>query len=128
MTLAALDPLNAGIVVPKPRIPPVAGERGGFPGTTAASELSRLPVAGGWTIQIGAYADETTAKAELANYAERSTDILGEAARIIAPFQSAEGHVLYRARFGPFAEQKARDVCEALTKRGLTCFAALASR
>lgn len=128
MALAALDPLNGGIVVPKPRMAPVGHDRFGSPVETAASGFSRLPISGTWTIQIGAYADEATAKAELASYAEQSMDILGEAARIVAPFQSAEGHVLYRARFGPFAEQKAREVCETLTRRGQTCFAALASR
>jgi D-alanyl-D-alanine carboxypeptidase len=80
-----------------------------------------------WTIQIGAYADQTLAKAQLALYAQRSMDVLGQADRIIAPLQS-EGHTIYRARFGLFAEREARDVCNRLTQRGQTCFAAVATR
>lgn len=81
-----------------------------------------------WTIQIGAYADAGVARTQLASYAEKSMDILGQAARIVMPFQSVDGHTLYRARFGPFIEREARKVCERLTERGQTCFAAIASR
>ena len=34
------------------------------------------------------------------------------------PFQASDGHTLYRARFGLFAEQEAREVCDRLTQRG----------
>ena len=81
-----------------------------------------------WTIQIGAYADPKAARAQLASYAEKSMDILGQAERIVVPFQSVDGHTLYRARFGPFVEREARKVCERLTERGQTCFAATATR
>ena len=81
-----------------------------------------------WTIQIGAYADPSAARAQLAAYAEKSMDILGQAARIVVPFQSMDGQTLYRARFGPFVEREARAVCARLTERGQTCFAAVASR
>ena len=81
-----------------------------------------------WTIQIGAFADAASAKAQLATYAEHSLDVLGQAARIVAPFQSVDGHTLYRARFGPFVEAEARAVCQRLTERGQTCFAATAQR
>ena len=81
-----------------------------------------------WSIQIGAFADAALARAQLAAYAERSMDVLGQADRQVIPFQSAEGHTLYRARFGPFPEREAREVCQRLTERGQTCFAALAQR
>jgi D-alanyl-D-alanine carboxypeptidase len=81
-----------------------------------------------WTIQIGAYADATVARAQLAAYAEKSMDILGQSERIVVPFQGVDGHTLFRARFGPFAEREARMVCERLTERGQTCFAATAAR
>jgi D-alanyl-D-alanine carboxypeptidase len=81
-----------------------------------------------WTIQIGAFADSAIAHAELANYAERSMDVLGQAARIVVPFRAVDGQTLFRARFGPFAEREAREVCARLTERGQTCFAALATR
>lgn len=82
----------------------------------------------GWTIQIGAFNDLTQARNQLANYAEKSMDVLGQAARIVMPFQAVDGHTLYRARFGPFAEREAREVCSRLTARGQTCFATVAAR
>ena len=81
-----------------------------------------------WTIQIGAYADKALADAQLRNYAEKAQDVLARASRIIAPLQSSSGHTIYRARFGLFAEQEARDVCNRLTQRGQTCFAAVQTR
>jgi D-alanyl-D-alanine carboxypeptidase len=81
-----------------------------------------------WIIQIGAYADKTMADAELTSYYGKAQDVLASASRIIAPITSPQGHVLYRARFGLFAEQQARDVCNRLTQRGQTCFAAIQTR
>lgn len=81
-----------------------------------------------WTIQIGAYADKGLASAQLAAYADKAQDVLARASRIIAPVQSANGHTMYRARFGLFAEREARDVCNRLTQRGQTCFAAVQTR
>jgi D-alanyl-D-alanine carboxypeptidase len=81
-----------------------------------------------WTIQIGAFADLNLARAQLAAYAEKSMDVLGQAQRIVVPFQSTDGHTLYRARFGPFVEREARQICARLTERGQTCFAAISTR
>jgi len=80
-----------------------------------------------WTIQIGAFADMDQARGQLEAYAEKSMDVLGQAARIVIPFAGVDGHTLYRARFGPFAEREARQVCARLSQRGQTCFAVLAS-
>jgi len=80
-----------------------------------------------WTIQIGAYADKALASAQLAAYAGKAQDVLARASRIIAPVQS-NGHTMYRARFGLFAEREARDVCSRLTQRGQTCFVAVQTR
>ena len=81
-----------------------------------------------WTIQIGAYAGRALASAQLASYADKARDVLASATRIIDPVQSSDGHTLYRARFGLFAEREARDVCSRLTQRGQTCFAAVQAR
>jgi D-alanyl-D-alanine carboxypeptidase len=81
-----------------------------------------------WSIQIGAFADATLAKSQLAAYAERSMDVLGQADRQVIAFRSTEGKTLFRARFGPLPEREAREVCERLTERGQTCFAVLAQR
>jgi D-alanyl-D-alanine carboxypeptidase len=81
-----------------------------------------------WTVQIGAFGNASLAQSQLAEYAQKSTDVLGQAARIVSPFESGEGHVIYRARFGPFDESRARQVCQVLSQRGQNCFAAVASR
>ena len=120
------EPVKAPVLVatyvpPKPSPKPVIGE--GDYDDQAATQ--RKLTAHDWTIQIGAYADSGIARTQLASYAERSMDILGQATRIIVPFKGIDGQMLFRARFGPFAEREAREVCERLTERGQTCFAVL---
>ena len=41
------------------------------------------------------------------------------------PLAMRNGHTLYRARFGLFAENEAREICRQMTSRGETCLAAL---
>ena len=94
-----------------------------------AKSIARSVAAKGvrdWTIQIGAFSDVPSAKQQLTAYAERSMDVLGQAERIVVPFQSVDGKTLYRARFGPFVEAEARAVCQRMTERKQTCFAAAA--
>ena len=114
----------AAVQPPKPTPKPVIGE-GDYDDQAATT---RKLTAQDWTIQIGAFADSTIARAQLASYAERSMDILGQATRIIVPFKGVDGQMLFRARFGPFVEREAREVCARLTERGQTCFAAMATR
>jgi D-alanyl-D-alanine carboxypeptidase len=126
MLQASYQPQSAApAVTPKPR--DVLAKKGaasqGLVATVALASLSH-----DWSIQIGAFADATMAKSQLAAYAERSMDVLGQADRQVIAFQSAEGKTLFRARFGPFPEREAREVCQRLTERGQTCFAALAQR
>ncbi|MBU6298916.1 MAG: D-alanyl-D-alanine carboxypeptidase [Alphaproteobacteria bacterium] len=113
-------------VVPKPILRPEVQTGEGDVGDNGIA-LASLGVHD-WTIQIGAFTDIDQARAQLASYAEKSMDVLGQAQRIVVPFQSIDGHLLYRARFGPFLEREARQVCERLTERGQTCFAAIATR
>lgn len=77
-----------------------------------------------WAVQIGAFASETLAKAKLAAFAKRGADVIGQAEKLIVPFPSVNGRTMYRARFGMFAENEARDICKQMVKRGQTCFAA----
>ncbi|HKU63436.1 MAG TPA: D-alanyl-D-alanine carboxypeptidase [Rhizomicrobium sp.] len=114
--------MNIPVNAPRPQMRPSlrddAGEADGD-----------LPLRGrNWTIQIGAYADKALALAQLKTYAGKAQDILARASQIVAPLQSNNGHVIYRARFGLFAEQEAREVCNRLTQRGQTCFAAVQTR
>ena len=93
------------------------------------ADVAQTPTPGhNWTIQIGAYADKSMADAQLKTYYGKAQDVLARANKIIAPITSPHGHVLYRARFGLFAEQEAREVCSRLTQRGQTCFAAVQTR
>ncbi|MDE2184989.1 MAG: D-alanyl-D-alanine carboxypeptidase [Alphaproteobacteria bacterium] len=110
--------------IPKPAIRPGLGEGDVGDAGVVTPSLGLHD----WTIQIGAYADLNLARTQLADYAEKSMDILGQAQRIVVPFQSSDGHMLYRARFGPFLEREARQICQRLTERGQTCFAAIATR
>jgi len=129
-------PMNAPAPKPRPMI--VASYQPPKPKAATQQEIGEGDIgddaspskfrAQDWTIQIGAFADSTMARAQLASYAERSMDVLGQAARIVVPFKSVDGQTLFRARFGPFVEREAREVCARLTERGQTCFAALATR
>jgi D-alanyl-D-alanine carboxypeptidase len=123
----AKPPVMVASLQPKPRPnlrPVILGEGDAGDNGTLHAALGLHD----WTIQIGAFADLKLAQSQLAAYAEKSMDVLGQAQRIVVPFQSLDGHTLYRARFGPFLEREARQVCARLTERGQTCFAAIATR
>jgi D-alanyl-D-alanine carboxypeptidase len=125
-TLAAAQAqlVKTAVNAPRPQMRPALKDDAG------EGDLESVTPAPGrnWTIQIGAYADRALALAQLKTYAGKAQDILASASKIIAPLQSNNGHVIYRARFGLFAEQEARDVCNRLTRRGQTCFAAVQAR
>jgi D-alanyl-D-alanine carboxypeptidase len=124
---AAAEPTRVASNVPVPRMRPSL--KGVKDGLGEGDVDSPAPQPGkNWTIQIGAYADRALANAQLASYADKAHDVLARATRIIDPVRSSNGHTLYRARFGLFAEQEARDVCSRLTQRGQTCFAAVQAR
>ena len=116
--------VKSAVNAPRPQMRPTLREDAG------EGDLEPFAPAPGrnWTIQIGAYADKALALAQLRTYAGKAQDILASASKIIAPMQSHSGHMIYRARFGLFAEQEAREVCNRLTQRGQTCFAAVQTR
>jgi len=97
--------------------------------TPLTAELARGDTASGssdsprWSVQIGAFANEAAANVQLKIYAERSADVLGHAERLIVPYAGDGGRTIYRARFGPFEESEAREVCQRMITRGETCFA-----
>jgi D-alanyl-D-alanine carboxypeptidase len=114
--------VNAPVNAPRPQVRPSLREDAG------EGDLEPAAPGRNWTIQIGAYADKTLALAQLKTYAGKAQDVLARASKIIAPIQSSHGHMIYRARFGLFAEQEARDVCSRLTQRGQSCFPAVQTR
>ena len=77
-----------------------------------------------WAVQIGAFATETLAEAQLAAFAKHGVDVIGEAEKLVVPVPAVGGKTLYRARFGTFEEDQARNICKRMTQRGQTCFAA----
>ncbi|HYM17315.1 MAG TPA: D-alanyl-D-alanine carboxypeptidase [Micropepsaceae bacterium] len=89
-----------------------------------SAKSSSLATVKRWAVQIGVYADQAIAEAQLAEYAQRAIDVLGQAQKLIVPYTSGDGHTLYRARFGTFAENEARDICKKIAQRGDSCFAA----
>ena len=112
---------------PQPR-PSLRSEPVAEGDTDSSPALPAITAAGrNWTIQIGAYADRALAQAQLSAYAAKARDVLGAASQIVSPRQNPDGHTLWRARFGPYAENEARDVCTRLSAKGQTCFAAIAS-
>jgi D-alanyl-D-alanine carboxypeptidase len=125
--LAMLAPAVKPTARPHQRTDNGEGDIGDGSVAAAAAPAAAAMGPHAWTIQIGAFADMNQARGQLAAYAEKSMDILGQAARIIIPFTGVDGHTLYRARFGPFVEREAREVCSRLTERGQTCFTVLAS-
>ena len=121
-----LTPHVGAPVLPPPRTvvaqspPPETGEGDiDDAGTRASADI--------WMIQIGAFPTQASAQAQLADYARKSIDLLRKVARVIAPLRADSGQTVYRARFGPFAERDARDVCSRLLQRGETCFATVVS-
>jgi D-alanyl-D-alanine carboxypeptidase len=120
---AAVSTPTPAVNAPRPQMRPSLHE------DVAEGDSEPVPTPGhNWTIQIGAYADKALAAAQLKTYYGKAQDVLTRANQIIAPITSAKGHTIYRARFGLFAEQEAREVCNRLTQRGQTCFAALQVR
>jgi D-alanyl-D-alanine carboxypeptidase len=77
-----------------------------------------------WAVQIGAFASEPIAEAQLVAYARQAIDIFAFSSRYIEPISASDGQTLYRARFGLFAEDEARDICRKMMDAGQTCFAA----
>ena len=116
--------VKTAVNAPKPQMRPAQKDDAGEGDADQALSASGR----NWTIQIGAYTDRSLALARLKTYAGKAQDVLANASRIIAPIQNSNGHWIYRARFGLFAEQEARDVCNRLTQRGQTCFAAAQTR
>jgi D-alanyl-D-alanine carboxypeptidase len=76
-----------------------------------------------WAIQIGAFASAPIAEAQLVAYARQAIDIFAFAERYVVPVEANDGQTLYRARFGLFAEEEARDICKQMMDSGRTCFA-----
>jgi D-alanyl-D-alanine carboxypeptidase len=79
----------------------------------------------GWVIQIGASPDEGSANNLLKAAQDKGGVLLGKARPFTVAF-SKDGSQMYRARFGGFGGQnEAVNACNALKKKGISCWASL---
>jgi D-alanyl-D-alanine carboxypeptidase len=74
------------------------------------------PAAGRWSVQVGAFRDETVARDWLTEVNRRFRSQFSAAERTV---QNAEGW--YRSRFTGMTEQGAQSACAALAERRVTC-------
>ena len=63
--------------------------------------------------------------ADLVAYAKQAIDIFAFSQRYVVSIEGNDGQTLYRARFGMFGEDEARNICGRMMEVGQTCFAAL---
>lgn len=79
----------------------------------------------GWVIQIGASPDENSARSLLQAAQDKGGPVLRTAKPFTVAF-SKDGSQMYRARFGGFNGQDAAvNACNALKKKGISCWASL---
>lgn len=86
-----------------------------------------LTSAGDWAVQLGVFADEATAIAELTSAALSDVDGLSSARQEITQ-ATLSGASVYRARLTGFDKSRARSVCNELKSRGQPCLPVSAPR
>ncbi len=74
-----------------------------------------------WGIQVGAFSQAETARDQLARTQQVASADLSLGQSFITPSQS-NGQTIYRARFGPMDQGKARTVCDRLKTAEFSCF------
>lgn len=85
----------------------------------------RIPDAGGYHVQVGAYTSLAEAEKALVATLEQAPTVLAEAAPRTIPVVSGSRQ-LYRARFVGLDSSAARNACEELRRRKIDCFVAKA--
>ncbi len=76
-----------------------------------------------WTIQIGAYADQTLAKAQLAAYSGKAQGRAGARHKIVAPITRQTATRSIAPASAPMPSGRRATSAAQLTQRGQTCFA-----
>jgi D-alanyl-D-alanine carboxypeptidase len=88
----------------------------------AADAPPALPLAAGWSVQVGAYGSRAAAMARLETVADMDvSDVLSRAEPVTAAL-SSNGRALWRARFAGLDADQARAACARLEARGEACF------
>ena len=100
-------------------ITPAPSARAATPAPAPARNTSRAAAtpAGRWSVQVGAFKDETVARNWLNDVQRRFRSEFNGAERIV---QSADGG-WYRSRFTGLTEDKANAACETLAARRVSC-------
>jgi D-alanyl-D-alanine carboxypeptidase len=91
------------------------------PGRSSGSVGSAAAVAGGFHIQVGAYATAVEADRQLANVRQRAALVLGASTPLTAPVQKGNRQ-LFRARFAGFDAPRAAAACHELRRLQIDCF------
>lgn len=105
-----------------PAAPP---SRGGF-GLIAPANAEPIGVhrsgyqPGNWSVQVGAYANESLAAAATVAARDRARDMLGNARSSVTPVRQPTG-TLYRARLNGLSRDSAAQACERLVKSRTSC-------
>lgn len=73
-----------------------------------------------WSVQIGAYSSKALAQKELEEAV--FTGGLMDRARTVTPARQEDGGYLYRARITALTENEAKNACETLKTKKITCF------
>lgn len=93
--------------------------------TASTAPVPAATADAGWVIQIGASPDEGSARNLLQNAQDKGGALLGKAKPFTVAFNK-DGSQMYRARFGGFGGQnEAVNACNALKKKGISCWASL---
>jgi D-alanyl-D-alanine carboxypeptidase len=106
ITLAPLTPLNEPrreitiAIAPTPDL--IQNQLIPQGDVTEPSVLDTTSTLKHWAIQIGAFASEPIAEAQLVAYARQALDVFAFAKRYVVPVPGNDGQTLYRARFGMF--------------------------
>jgi D-alanyl-D-alanine carboxypeptidase len=120
---------------PQPR-PGSAGVLGVLPAAVAAAGNAIVPkaaaaevaaparhaVRGGWSIQIGAYEDESEAKQRLSAAQSKAAGLLSKADPYTERTVKGE-KTFYRARFAGFDRDSAHAICKQLKRNDIVCMA-----
>jgi len=81
---------------------------------------ARSPAAGGWAVQVGAFAHEGQAASATASARGQAPQVLGGARTVVAGVRQ-QGATLYRARLTGLSRDAAAQACERLARTRTSC-------
>lgn len=85
-----------------------------------AEQAEAAPVAGAWSIQVGAFPSKNGAERRIEEARGFGLDALKDKAAFTMSVQ-VNGDTMFRARFSGFTESAARSACKTLAAKGMSC-------